>query len=132
MMSSDDTKESVSDLFSSIIKPLSCSLQYESQEIKLQEGSLAYKLYGTAQITEQFNCNYSLSKQYQKKFQDSALCSVGTNLPGDIRMIELSDHPFYLAMLFQPQLAPPNSLGHPVILEFIKSSQSYLKNKLEK
>ncbi len=124
-MASDDTRECVTDLFSSIIKPLACSLQHESQEITLRGDSLAHKLYGDVQINEKFNCNYSLNERYKNKFHDSPLRSVGTNLAGDMRMIELRDHPFYLAMLFQPQLAPPKSSGHPVIMAFLKASQDF-------
>lgn len=131
-MSSDDIKERVSNLFSTIISPLSCSLRYESQEIILHQDSLACRLYGNIKITEQFNCNYSLNEHYKESFQNSALRPVGVNLAGDVRVIELSDHPFYLAMLFQPQLAAPNSLGHPVIKEFLKASQSHKKYKQEK
>ena len=47
-------------------------------------------------------------------------------------MVELDDHPFYLAMLFQPQLADPDSLGHPVIKQFLKASYTYKIYKQEK
>ncbi len=40
-----------------------CSLEYESQEILIEEDSLSHKLYGKEHITEQFNCNYSLNEQ---------------------------------------------------------------------
>ena len=130
-MTTDTTRESVSQLFSSIITPLSCSLQYESQEIILQKDSLAHRLYERGKITEKFNCNYSLNEQYQGRFHNSALRPVGVNPTGDIRMIELNDHPFYLAMLFQPQLAPQQNSGHPIIKQFLISAQSFKNNKRE-
>jgi CTP synthase (UTP-ammonia lyase) len=95
-----------------------CSLQNESLEIIVQQDSLAYRLYGNHKATEKFNCNFSVNEQHKEHFHNSALRPVGKNLTGDVRMIELSDPPFYLAMLFQPQLAAPNSSGHPVIKEF--------------
>lgn len=126
-MSSHPENADISELFSTIIKPLSCSLSNESQEITIVKDTRAYSLYGQASITEQYNCNYSLNEDHRAKFENSQLRIVGINLFGDIRMVELREHPFFMAMLFQPQLAIPESLGHPVVMGFLRAASNSAK-----
>ena len=37
---------------------------------------------------------------------------------GDVRVLELPDHPFFLGTLFQPELAGDGTRAHPVIRAF--------------
>ena len=112
----------VSDLFSLLITRMSCSLMSERQEINIRSGSLVSHIYGREKTVENYNCSCSLNEIYRAEFEASDLQVVGTNKDGDVRIIELPEHRFFIATLFQPQLNLSNFFPHPLVIFFLKSS----------
>lgn len=100
---------------------MSCALLGETQEIFIRKNSLAHRIYHKESVIEKYNCGYGLNEDYRDRFEHSDLRIVGVNPDGDARMIELSDHRFFLAMLFQPQLNTVES-PHPVIVSFLEEA----------
>lgn len=111
----------VSELFSALITPMACSLAGETQEITIRQNSLAQSIYQEESVIEKFNCSYSLNEDYRATFEQSDLQIAGVNADGDVRVIEIANHRFYLATLFQPQLNTDDS-PHPVIISFLKEA----------
>ena len=111
----------IAELFSILITPMSCTLVGETQEISIRKNSLAHRIYQKESVTEKYNCGYSLNEDYRDRFAASDLRIVGVNPDGDVRIVELSDHRFFLAMLFQPQLSSVAS-PHPVIVAFLEAA----------
>lgn len=101
---------------------MSCSLVGETQEILIHPESLAYRIYTAKSVTEKYNCSYSLNESYKTKFEQSDLRIAGVNAEGDVRLIEVPNHRFFMAMLFQPQLNM-GALPHPLILSFLKEAR---------
>lgn len=101
---------------------MSCSLIGESQEITLLRGSLAYRLYGKDSVIEKYNCSCSLNEMYRTKFEDSDLHFVATDNGGAVRIIEIPNHRFFVATLFQPQLNSSESVIHPLIESFLRAA----------
>lgn len=101
---------------------MSCSLMSERQEIIIRSGSLVSQIYESETIVENYNCSYSLNETYRAEFEESDLQLVGTNKDGDVRIIELPEHRFFIATLFQPQLNQSNFSPHPLVRSFLKSS----------
>ena len=114
--------ENITDLFSLLITRMSCSLMSERQEINIRSGSLVSQIYESKTIIENYNCSYSLNETYRAEFEESDLQLVGTNKDGDVRIIELPEHRFFIATLFQPQLNQSNFSPHPLVRFFLKSS----------
>ena len=100
---------------------MSCALAGETQKISIRKNSRAHQIYQKESVTEKYNCSYSLNDDYRNEFERSDLRIVGVNPDGDVRMIELSHHRFFLAMLFQPQLNTVES-PHPVIVSFLEEA----------
>jgi CTP synthase (UTP-ammonia lyase) len=109
-------------LFDVLITKMSCSMVNETQEIIIRNNSLAHKIYETASATENYNCSYSLNEDYRDAFGTSNLHCVGHNKEGDVRVIEIANHRFFLAMLFQPQLNSRESVPHPVVVSFLRAA----------
>ncbi|WP_419175394.1 hypothetical protein [Desulfosediminicola sp.] len=116
-------RDEVKQFFNQMITPMSCSLTAKCQEILLAPESLARDIYTTATISEKFNCSYSLNSQYKNHLTASDMLLSGRNPDGETRIIEITDHPFFLAMLFQPQLNSAPEHPHPVIYRFFKACQ---------
>ena len=99
--------------FSELITEMSCSLKAESQDIVIKTESQLHAIYNTATTSEKYNCGYALNNAYREAFAQSDLKFVAHNQQGDVRVVELHGHPFFLAMLFQPQLSSTELHPHP-------------------
>jgi CTP synthase (UTP-ammonia lyase) len=104
------------------ISRLTCSLAGKSQEIKIAPDSIAYRAYGEQKVTEQFFCNYGLNPVFRGKVNKGKLNVTGVDSEGEVRIVELSDHPFYVATLFLPQVASKPERPHPLILAYLKTA----------
>ncbi|MCP4158536.1 MAG: hypothetical protein GY760_00560 [Deltaproteobacteria bacterium] len=104
-----------------IVSKLYCSLAGKSQEMEILSGTLAFKAYNKNTIVEKFQCNYGLNDKFQNDLNDGKLKITGVDKDRNARVIEIPDHPFFLATLFLPQLNSDNNSPHPLIMSFIKS-----------
>jgi CTP synthase (UTP-ammonia lyase) len=108
-----------------IISKLACSLVGTSQVIKINPGSLAHQAYRQQEVMENFACNYGLNPQFQDQFSQGRLRSTGVDLEGETRIVELSEHPFYVATLFLPQIISEPDKPHPLIVAYLKAALDF-------
>ena len=107
-----------------VISKLACSLVGQAQTITILPGTLAYQAYGEAETVEQFRCNYGLNGAYRDRISAGALKVVGVDVNGEARMVELSDHRFFIATLFLPQLSSSPDRLHPLIIAYLKAAMA--------
>ncbi|HEU5181259.1 MAG TPA: hypothetical protein VFW45_10720 [Candidatus Polarisedimenticolia bacterium] len=100
------------------ISALSCSLVGESGLIKLVAGSKAATAYGKDKTTEEYHCNYGLNAAYRERLETGGLKATGFDEAGDVRILELEGHPFFVATLFQPELSAYRGVPHPLVRAF--------------
>lgn len=74
---------------------------------------------------EQFQCNYGLNPQFRDRFDRGKLKITGLDLEGQVRIVELIDHPFYVATLFLPQLSSRPENPHPLIVSYLKAALAF-------
>jgi CTP synthase (UTP-ammonia lyase) len=115
-------EESAPDAPTLVISRLSCSLAATTQTIHLMSDSLAQRMYGQPTAAEVFSCNYGLNPVYQEPFQQSELCIAGCDPAGDVRIVELPTHPFFLATLFLPQMRSSAERPHPLVIGLLKAA----------
>jgi CTP synthase (UTP-ammonia lyase) len=108
-----------------LISKLTCSLVGKNQMIKIKPESRAYQAYGQEKIVEQFHCNYGLNPYYFDKVDNGVLNITGVDLGGEARIVELSNHPFYTATLFLPQISSTPERPHPLIIEYVKAAITF-------
>ena len=107
-----------------LITKLAFSLVGERRVIKMVPGSLSHKIYAGEEASEQFVCNYGLNPQFRNQFEDSRLRITGVDENNDVRVVELNDHPFFIATLFQPQISSRPSKPHPLIVAYLKAASA--------
>jgi len=98
-----------------VITPLTCSLVGQQQAVTILPGTRAAKLYGAAEAIEDYYCNYGVSPDYQPLLEAGGLRVSGRGGAGEVRIVELPDHPFFLATLFLPQARSTLSEPHPLL-----------------
>ena len=90
--------------------------------MKIVSGSQSYQAYGSEEVREQFRCNYGLNPQFQHIIETRGLKITGFDLEGEVRIVELTDHPFYVATLYLPQLSSKPDGPHPLIIAFLRAA----------
>jgi CTP synthase (UTP-ammonia lyase) len=107
-----------------VISKLVCSLVEVTGTIRLTPGSLAERLYGTDRVIEGYRCSYGLNPYFAHSIHDRDDLQVeGTDNAGDIRIVRLCRHPFFLITLFQPERSSMRGLVHPLIRQFVSSCE---------
>jgi CTP synthase (UTP-ammonia lyase) len=115
-----------------VISRLACSLVGKTQTIKIVPGSHAHQAYGRQEVTEQFSCNYGLNPGFRGRLEDGHLKFTGIDLKGEARIAELSEHPFYVATLFLPQISSRPDSPHPLIVAYLKAALAFQTTRRNK
>jgi CTP synthase (UTP-ammonia lyase) len=113
----------------SIIAPLSCALRERKEMIRLQPGSRMHQLYGTLEIEEEYNCGFGPNAALAHLFERPELRITGRNYEGDMRILELAEHPFFVATLFQPERRALQGERHPVVTAFVKAARDGMRSR---
>ena len=100
--------------------------------MKIVPGSLLYSICGSEDDSEQFYCNYGVNEDYEKQFQAAGLRVSARGSHGETRGIELPDHRFFIATLFQPQLSSRPEKPHPFFLAFLQAAMRFRKSRSHK
>ena len=107
-----------------LIAPLPCALRETESRIHLKSGSRAFQIYGHSEISEPFNCGFGLNPKHQQLFEKTTLAITGMGDDGIARVIEHTDHPFFIGTLFQPERSAFNNVSHPLIAAFLRAAVS--------
>src|SRR5437867_1716106 len=71
--------------------------------------------YRSTDAIEDFYCNYGVNPDYRQALEEGGLRVSGLGLDGEIRIVELPDHPFFVATLFLPQARSTVAAPHPLL-----------------
>lgn len=110
--------EPAADFDELVIVPLACSLAGHEAEVRFTAGSTAESLVGAERSMERFFCSYGLNPAYLPVLEAAGLRFTGRDRDGEVRVVELPGHPFFLGTLFQPELAGDGTKAHPILRGF--------------
>jgi len=71
-----------------------------------------------AEAIEPYYCNYGVNPDYRLQFEASGLRVSGVGSEGEIRIVELPEHPFFVATLFLPQARSTAVTPHPLVVGY--------------
>ena len=96
----------------------------------VKSGTIAYAAYKKSSIDERHRHRYEVNNKYRRKLEKNGLIISGVNKELDlVEMVELQNHPWFLAVQFHPELKSRIVKAHPLFKDFIKSA---LENKNER
>jgi len=93
----------------------------QSQIVTILPGTGVSRLYRATEATEDYYCNYGVNPHYRRRLEEGGLRVSGVGGEGEIRIIELPDHPFFLATLFLPQARSTPIEPHPLLAGYAKA-----------
>ena len=112
------------------VENLGGTLRLGSYPCKLKEGSLAYKIYGKTDITERHRHRYEVNNDYRTVLEENGMVLSGLSPDGRIvEMVELSDHPYYIATQAHPEFKSRPDAPHPLFRGLV--SAALLKKEQE-
>ncbi len=93
--------------------------------MKIAEGSRAHKIYGETVAYERHRHRFEVNNAYREQLSRKGLVFSGLS-PDErlVEMIELPDHPFFLASQFHPEFKSRPNRAHPLFREFIRAALS--------
>jgi CTP synthase len=89
----------------------------------LVEGSLAHKAYGELVVSERHRHRYEFNNHYRELLSRAGLLITGTSPDGGlVEVVELRDHPWFLAVQCHPEFKSKPTAAHPLFREFVRAS----------
>ncbi|MFC5582123.1 CTP synthase [Rhodanobacter terrae] len=105
-----------------VIVPLLCSLVEVTDAVQLVADSRLAQAYGTTAIAEGYHCNYGLSPGFRQVLDNGPLRINAVDDAGDVRGVELDDHPFFIATLFQHERGALQGRLPPAVHAFVQAA----------
>ena len=100
------------------------TMRLGGQECKLVENSNAREIYGQASIVERHRHRYEVNDILINKIEKAGLKVSGRSADGNlVEMVELDDHPWFVACQFHPEFTSTPRDGHPLFESFIKAAK---------
>jgi CTP synthase len=106
------------------------TLRLGNYECKLKKGTLAYKDYNQEVIYERHRHRYEFNNKYRSLLEEHGMVFSGINPDSDlVEIIELPNHPHFIASQFHPEFKSRPTKAHPLFLSFVKASIDYSNDK---
>jgi len=102
------------------IKEMGGTMRLGAFPCQLEEGSLAHKAYGQTDIAERHRHRYEFNNSYREILVSKGLVVSGRSPNGQlVEIIELRDHPWFVATQFHPEFQSRFHAPHPLFTSFI-------------
>jgi CTP synthase len=92
----------------------------------IKAGSLANRIYGSTDISERHRHRYEFANAFREQVEAQGLVLSGTSPDKRlVEMVELPDHPYYVACQFHPEFKSRVMAPHPLFTAFIGAALEY-------
>ncbi len=106
------------------------TMRLGGQTCHLVPGSLANQAYGAIDIVERHRHRYEFNNNYRKVLEEHGLSFSAMSADSSlVEMIELKNHPWFLACQFHPEFTSRPRQGHPLFSSFIRAARAQHETK---
>ncbi|NHB90612.1 glutamine hydrolyzing CTP synthase [Photorhabdus cinerea] len=108
------------------------TMRVGGQPCHLTKDSLVRTLYGADTIIERHRHRYEVNNLLLKRIEDAGLRVAGRSVDNKlVEIIEIPDHPWFVACQFHPEFTSTPRDGHPLFAGFVKAAGKYQKGQLK-
>lgn len=114
------------------IKSKGGTMRLGSYPCELESDSLAHKVYGKNNIDERHRHRYEFNNQYLETYRSNGMTPSGINPDnGLVEIVEIPDHPWFVASQFHPEYKSTVARPHPLFCSFVEASLTFAKARKE-
>jgi CTP synthase len=89
----------------------------------IEDGTLARRIYKRKKVSERHRHRYEFNNVYRTQLEEAGLVCSGVSPDGTlVEMVELRDHPFFIASQFHPEFRSRPADCHPLFRGFVKAA----------
>jgi CTP synthase len=128
-----DTKEPVIDLLPEQrnLKNKGATMRLGAFACVLQSGTKAAEAYGAVEISERHRHRYEFNNDFRERLEQAGLVFSGTSPDKRlVEMVELPNHPYFVACQFHPEFKSRPTAPHPLFARFVKAALEYRDQRL--
>ncbi|NWG27716.1 MAG: CTP synthase [Ignavibacteriaceae bacterium] len=111
------------------IKEMGATMRLGAYPCVIQDKTKSYEAYKTNYISERHRHRYEVNNKFRRKLIEKGLILSGLSPDKElVEMIELEDHPWFVACQFHPELKSRATNAHPLFREFVRAAIDYSIN----
>jgi CTP synthase len=96
----------------------------------VEKGSLAHKAYGEAKVSERHRHRYEFYNKFRDELTGAGLKLSGLSPDGRlVEIVELENHPWFVAVQFHPELKSRPTRAHPLFRDLVKAGLRFRKSR---
>lgn len=121
-----DHQESLPQAAFPLLTPLACPLVEKQEFVVINELSKLQAICGGMERSlEKYHCRYGLNPAHERLVQGGALMVAARSEQGEVRGVEIREHPFYFAVAYQPERRALEGELHPLVEAFFRAAISH-------
>ncbi len=106
------------------------TMRLGAYDCKLKKGSKTFAAYGESLIQERHRHRYEFNNKYLDQIENAGLKAVGINPESNlVEVVELKDHPWYVAVQYHPELKSTVLNPHPLFVQFVEAALDQKKSR---
>jgi CTP synthase len=106
------------------------TMRLGAQEVLLGAGTRARDIFGRDVIMERHRHRYEFNNNYLDRYRASGMRFAGFSRDGLVEVIELQNHPWFIATQFHPEFTSTPRDGHPLFTGFIRAARAHRASQL--
>ncbi len=122
-----DTPDAVIDLMpdQNGIENLGGTMRLGKYPCRLADSSASRRIYGEEMIFERHRHRYEVNNKYREQYEKAGMSMSGISPDGRIvEMIEISEHPWFIACQFHPEFKSRPNRAHPLFADFVRAAMN--------
>ena len=127
-LSDADHAESNPQASAPLISKLKCALINQSEIIRIWPNTRLAQVYNSLKVEESYQCSYGFNRAFLTAFESgpmefkTPLQFTAFSDELGVRAFELTDHPFFIGTLFQPERSAAANVWHPIVRAFVEAA----------
>ena len=106
------------------------TMRLGAYDCEIKKGTKAFAIYGKTKISERHRHRYEFNNDYLKQYEAAGMIASGFNPEtGLVEIVELKNHPFFVAGQFHPELKSTVANPHPLFVSFVAAALANKKSK---
>ena len=98
---------------------------------KIKKNTLLFQAYGEEEVNERHRHRYELNNDFRKKLGEEGMVFSGLYQAADlVEVVELPDHPWFLATQYHPEFKSRPNRPHPLFTGFVKAAMARLEEQV--